>query len=297
METSFEQKSEQKMIATPSRTAELLRRHGLSAKKSLGQNFLVEQKIAEKIVAAADLQKSDFVVEIGPGLGALTQFLAQKAQNVAAVELDRRLAAVLRETLADSGNLRVIEADARKTDLDALAAEQGRDGYKLVANLPYYITTPLLMHFLENSRLWQVMVLMLQKEVAARIMAAPGGKDYGALSLAVQYHAKVEKVLTAPPAVFLPRPQVESVVIRLTPLPGKAVAVADERLLFSVIGAAFAQRRKTLLNSLCGSGLKDKPFWQSALSACGIEPARRGETLSLTEFALLAGHCHRESNP
>jgi len=296
METYFEkkeQKNTQKPIATPSRTAELLRSHGLSAKKSLGQNFLGEQKIAQKIVAAADLQKGDFVIEIGPGLGALTQYLMQSAQSVAAVELDGRLAALLRETLAGEGNLRVIEADARKTDLDALAQEQGREDFKLVANLPYYITTPLLMHFLENSRGWKVMVLMLQKEVAARIMAAPGGKDYGALSLAVQYRARVEKILTAPPAVFLPRPQVESVVIRLTPLPGKAVAVADEKLFFDLIGAAFAQRRKTLLNSLYASGLRDKPFWLGALAACGIEPARRGETLSLAEFARLAGYCHR----
>lgn len=285
-----------KPVATPSVTRQLMQTHSVSAKKSLGQNFIIEPQVIADIVAAAGCDKQDLVLEIGPGLGSLTQALSAAAGQVLALEIDQSLLAALAESLADCANVQLLHADAMEADLAGLLAVFAdradlRPGFMAVANLPYYITTPLLMRFLEQPQLpWRRLVFMVQKELAERMQAAPGGKDYGALSLAVQYRAAARLAFTVPPTVFLPRPNVASAVIVLERLPQPPVRLAPEaeQLFFAVIRAGFGQRRKTLLNSLsAGLGL-DKQQIGAALLAAGIEPGRRAETLSLVEFARLA---------
>ncbi|MDD4335511.1 MAG: 16S rRNA (adenine(1518)-N(6)/adenine(1519)-N(6))-dimethyltransferase RsmA [Desulfotomaculaceae bacterium] len=269
--------------------------HGISCRKSLGQNFLIDNNIIHKIIASAELTKSDLVVEIGPGLGALTTEIAHKAGKVIAVEVDRGLLAALSEILTGPQNVEMILGDALKTDFDRLVGkstggEYGSTGkkYKLMANLPYYITSPILMHLLLGRFNISIVVIMLQAEVAERLAAAPGSKAYGALSLAVQYFAKPEILFRVPRTVFYPKPGVDSAVVRLMVRPEPGAVVRDENMLFNVIRSAFGKRRKTLLNSLTGSALGiDRETCLSSLKKAGIDPGRRAETLSLAEFACL----------
>ncbi|CCO08579.1 16S rRNA (adenine(1518)-N(6)/adenine(1519)-N(6))-dimethyltransferase RsmA [Desulforamulus hydrothermalis] len=282
-------------LTSPSAVREIIRAHGFKVRKALGQNFLLDANIIEKIVQAAELSREDLVFEIGPGLGTLTRRLARSAGQVIAVELDTNLLPILAETLADFPNTRVVHGDALQADFDKLAGEyaggifgQPGRGYKLVANLPYYITTPLLMHLLTGGFNLQCLVVMMQKEVADRLLAPPGGKDYGSLSVAVQYYTVPEVVARVPKTVFFPAPEVDSAVVRLTRRAVPPVQVTSEALFFKVVRAAFGQRRKTLLNSLTGSGLAARENWLQVLAAAGIDPARRGETLTMQEFAALA---------
>lgn len=282
-------------LTSPTAVREIIRSHGFQVRKSLGQNFLLDANIIDRIARQANLTVEDLVFEIGPGLGVLTRRLAKEAGRVIAVELDQHLLPILAETLADYPNAQVVHGDALKVDFDRLAQEktagqfglQGK-GYKLVANLPYYITTPILMHLLTSGFNLDLMVVMMQREVAERLQASPGSKDYGSLSVAVQYYTVPEIVIRVPKTVFYPAPDVESAVVRLTRRTAPPVQVTSEEDFFRIVRASFGQRRKTLLNSLAGSGLASKEAWQRILAEAGIDPGRRGETLSIEEFATLA---------
>ncbi len=270
-------------------TAAVLKKHALVLKKRFGQNFLIDARVLERIVDAADVAKEDTVLEIGPGIGTLTQALADAAGRVVAVEIDRDLIPVLNETLAAYPNAEVVNEDILKYDIAALAAQAG-GRLKVVANLPYYITTPIIMRLLEDRTPAQSITVMIQKEVAERMAAGPGSKDYGALSLAVQYYAEPELVANVPPNCFIPRPAVSSVVIRLLLRTEPPVRTADPARMFSVIRAAFGQRRKTLVNSLANAGALHvtKEQVQQALRDLDLEENIRGEALSLSQFARLA---------
>lgn len=268
-------------IAKREVTLHILRAFGLHVSKRLGQNFLVDEAVVDAIVAAADVQAGDAVLEIGPGIGTLTQGLLEAGAKVVAVELDQRLVRVLGETLAGYDDLRVIHGDILKIDI---SREMATAPFKVIANLPYYITTPILMLLLEQRLPITSLVTMVQKEVAQRMVASPGGKDYGALSVAVQYYSAPEIVLTVPPRSFIPAPAVESAVIRCCVRERPPVELADEAAFFRVVKAAFAQRRKTLANALKAAGIDAA----TVLAAAGIDGSRRGETLSLAEFAAVA---------
>ena len=278
----------------------ILRKFNLYPSKSLGQNFLIDQGILKSIVQAAELTKEDVVLEIGPGLGSLTAELAGNAAMVVAVEIDRRFVPILKETLKDYENIHIINADILQIDI-AKELEKIRDvssktgdvssgRLKVVANLPYYITTPVIMKLLENGIKAKTMVFMVQKEVADRMKAAPGGKDYGALSVAVQYYSKPDVILEVPPHSFIPRPEVYSSVIRLELYDNPPVQLRDEALFFKLVKAAFGQRRKTLVNALNNAGYfgKDKEEIRGILEKTGIGEKQRGETLSLEQFAQLS---------
>nr|WP_277999053.1 16S rRNA (adenine(1518)-N(6)/adenine(1519)-N(6))-dimethyltransferase RsmA [Moorella sulfitireducens] len=262
-------------------------------RKSRGQNFLVDSNIVRKIAVAAGLGPDDIVIEIGPGLGALTQELLKQAGMVIAVEIDGDLISALEENLKDKDNLRLVAGDALKINFDELVARyKGEEGgrlptYKLVANLPYYITTPLLMHLLTGKFNITESVLMVQAEVGYRMLALPGSKDYGALSVAVQYYTEPAIIFKVPRTVFYPRPEVDSLVVKLTRRTDPPVQVEDEEFFFRVVRAAFNQRRKTLVNALGSLGL-DRPQLLNAVMAAGIDPRRRGETLSIEDFAVLS---------
>lgn len=278
-------------VSVPGNAKAILRKYGITAKKSLGQNFLVDANVLRNIVRIAELDKEKGVLEIGPGIGALTQHLAEAAGRVVAVEIDRRLLPVLDETLASCDNVTVIHGDVLKVDLAAIIRTHlaGMKAVSVVANLPYYVTTPILMALLEARLPLETIVVMVQKEVAERIAARPGSKAYGTLSIAVHYYCDAELAAVVPPAVFLPRPDVDSAVIRLRLLDKPRVEADDPAFLFEVVHAAFAQRRKTILNNLQARfGKEHKDALQAALRDAGIDPARRGETLSLPEFAGLA---------
>ena len=271
-------------IASREVTQHILKVFHLRASKKLGQNFLIDAAVVRGIVEAAELQEGERVLEIGPGIGTLTQGLAESGAQVTAVELDKKLPAVLAETLKGYENVRIVQGDILKTDIREL---MGDAPFKVAANLPYYITTPILMALLEQRLPIRKIVTMVQKEVAERMIAPPGSKTYGALSVAVQYYTAPEIVLDVPPKSFIPAPEVDSVVIACKVRGEPPVTVRDEKLFFRVVKAAFGQRRKTLSNALKGAGfLKDEV--QGALEQAGIEAARRGETLSLEEFAQLA---------
>lgn len=283
-------------VATPRRTKEIIQRHGFSFKKSLGQNFLIDQNILGKIVGAAELDKSKGALEIGPGIGALTEKLAQQAGRVAAVEIDQRLLPILEEVLEPYPQVHVIHGDVLKLDLHALFASEFKacEKVSVVANLPYYVTTPILMKLLEAGLPLENIVVMIQKEVAERMAAGPGGKEYGSLSIAVQYYSEPELVCIVPHSVFIPQPNVESAVIRLKVRSAPPVAVAEEAFFFEVVQAAFAQRRKTISNNLKSRFFpgEGRERLESLLAEAGIEPARRAETLSLEEFAKLSNTLH-----
>ena len=278
-------------LSNPQKTIEIIQKYGFTFRKKFGQNFLIDGHVLDRIVDAARITKEDCVVEIGPGIGTLTQYLAEAAGRVVAVEIDRMLIPILGETLADYPNVTVLHQDILKTDLAAVAREyNGGRPLKIAANLPYYITTPIIMDLLEARVPVSTMTVMVQKEVGERMMAGPGTKDYGALSLAVQYYAEPYLAANVPPNCFMPRPKVASAVMHLTLREQPPVEVPDEKLLFRVIRAAFGQRRKTLANALTNAATL--PFTKEQVSAAleqaGLPAAVRGEALDLPAFAKLA---------
>lgn len=286
-----------KDIATPMRTKEVLEKYGFSFKKSLGQNFLIDTNILHNIVAEADLTKEKGAVEIGPGIGALTEQLGRAAGKVMAIEIDQRLLPILADTLSPYENIEVVHGDVLELDLKALLAEKmaGVEKISVVANLPYYVTTPILMKLLEERLPLENIVVMIQKEVAERIAAKPGTKDYGSLSVAAQFYAETEVAMIVPASVFIPRPNVDSAVIRLKVRDRPPVEVDDQDMFFRVVRSSFAQRRKTLLNNLM-NGLfrkEQKDEVIQMLADIQIDPTRRGETLSIEEFARLANESLR----
>ena len=278
-------------LGNPKNTIAVLQKYQFNFQKKFGQNFLIDTGILEEIIEAAQITKDDFVLEIGPGIGTMTQYLAEAAREVAAVEIDKTLLPILDDTLKDWDNVTVINNDILKVDIRQLALEknQGRP-IKVVANLPYYITTPIIMGLFESHVPIDSITIMVQKEVADRMQEGPGSKEYGALSLAVQYYAKPEIVVNVPPSCFMPQPKVGSAVIRLTRHSEPPVTVKSEKLLFQVIRASFNQRRKTLANGLANYGAFGLP--KEELQACieelGVPVNIRGETLSLEQFAQLS---------
>jgi len=278
-------------LGNPQNTIEILKKYDFSFQKKYGQNFLIDTHVLDKIIRAAEITADDFVLEIGPGIGTMTQYLAEAAREVAVVEIDDKLIPILEETLKEYENVTIIHGDILKVDIEALTREknQGRP-VKVVANLPYYITTPIIMGLLEGGVPVDSITVMVQKEVADRMKVGPGTKDYGALSLAVQYYARPEIVANVPPNCFIPRPKVGSAVIRLTRHQTPPVQVRDEEFLFRVIRASFNQRRKTLVNSLNNSPELQltKEQITLALEQMGLPAAVRGETLTLAQFARLA---------
>ncbi|NRD77460.1 16S rRNA (adenine(1518)-N(6)/adenine(1519)-N(6))-dimethyltransferase RsmA [Bacillus sp. BRMEA1] len=287
-----------KDIATPVRTRDILEKYGFSFKKSLGQNFLIDTNILKKIVSFANLTEKSGAIEIGPGIGALTEQLARASKKVTAFEIDQRLLPILEDTLSPYSNVKIIHQDVLKADVNAVLAEEmaGIEDVMVVANLPYYVTTPIIIKLLEDKLPIRGIVCMLQKEVADRISANPGTKDYGSLSIAIQYYTEAETVMIVPKTVFVPQPNVDSAVIRLTLRERPAVSVKDETFFFKVTKAAFAQRRKTLLNNLTSqlpNGKEKKEDIITSLTASGIEPSRRGETLSLAEFGRLSDELYK----
>ena len=278
-------------LGNPQNTIDVLRRHQFTFQKKFGQNFLIDPRVLEKIIRAAQVGRDDFVLEIGPGIGTMTQYLAEAAREVAAVEIDDKLIPILEETLKGYDNVTIIHGDILKVDVEKLVQEknQGRP-VKVVANLPYYITTPIIMGLFESHVPLDSITIMVQKEVADRMRVGPGTKDYGALSLAVQYYARPEIVANVPPNCFIPRPAVGSAVIRLTRHEAPPVQVQDEQLMFRLIRGAFNQRRKTLVNALRnapGLGLSREEA-EAALARLGLPLNIRGEALTLEQFAGLA---------
>lgn len=278
-----------KRLSSHSATMDLVKRHGFKFTKSLGQNFLIDDNIVDKIVAGAGIGPSDKIIEVGPGIGTLTREMASRAEALMAVEIDKNLIPILADTLGDFENVKIVNEDIIKADIRGLIDENLDGGpVKLVANLPYYITTPIIMRFLEEDINVTDIVVMVQKEVAERMNAQPGGKDFGALSVAVQFYCDTEIVAKVPRHLFVPQPNVDSIVIALRVRPERKYRVDSEDLFFKVVKAAFGQRRKTLLNSIASMGNLSKDMVKEALEEAGIDPKRRGETLSLDEFANLS---------
>ncbi len=278
-------------LSNPQKTIEIIKKYNFNFQKKFGQNFLIDAHVLQKIIAGAGVTKEDMVVEIGPGIGTMTQYLAESAGTVVAVEIDKNLLPILEETLADYDNVTVINEDILKLDIQKLVDEHnGGKPIKVVANLPYYITTPIIMGLFESHVPLENMTVMVQKEVAARMRSGPGTKDYGALSLAVQYYADPYVVANVPCNCFMPRPNVDSAVIRLTKHEKPPVYVEDETLMFKMIRAAFNQRRKTLVNALNNSPeiQADKELIQTVLIQAGLLPTVRGEALTLDQFADIA---------
>lgn len=273
-------------LSNPKVTIEIIQKYNFAFQKRFGQNFLIDGHVIEKIIRAAEITKDDVVLEIGPGIGTMTQYLAEAAGEVFAVEIDKNLLPILAETLAEYDNVTVVNEDILKVDIAALT---GGRPVKVVANLPYYITTPIIMGLFENHVPVDSITVMVQKEVADRMQTGPGSKDYGALSLAVQYYAEPYIVANVPPNCFMPRPKVGSAVIRLTRHEVMPVETKDEKLMFSIIRASFNQRRKTLANGLKNSELLhfSKEEIEAAITACGWPLTIRGEALNLQEFARL----------
>lgn len=278
-------------LGNPTGTIEILKKYNFNFQKRFGQNFLIDSHILEKIVESAEITKEDCVLEIGPGIGTMTQYLAESAGQVIAVEIDKSLIPILEDTLSPYDNVTVINEDILKVDIQKLVEEQNAGKpIKVVANLPYYITTPIIMGLFESHVPLDSITIMVQKEVADRMQVGPGTKDYGALSLAVQYYAKPEIVANVPPNCFIPRPNVGSAVIRLTRYEEPPVKVKDEKKMFSLIRASFNQRRKTLVNGLGNAGLPGitKESASAALEQMGLSPTVRGEALTLEQFAQLS---------
>lgn len=278
-------------LGIPQNTIEVLQKYHFHFQKKFGQNFLIDPTVLNKIIAAAQITKEDCVLEIGPGIGTMTQYLAEAAGEVVAVEIDRNLIPVLEDTLSEYENITVINDDILKVDINRLVTEKnGGRPIKVVANLPYYITTPIIMGLFECNVPLKSITIMVQKEVAERMQVGPGTKDYGALSLAVQYYAKPEIVANVPPNCFIPRPNVGSAVIRLTRHEEPPVKVQDENKMFALIRASFNQRRKTLLNGLANASelQLSKERIAEALEEMQLSPTVRGETLTLEQFARLS---------
>ena len=278
-------------LGNPKNTIEIIQKYQFAFQKKFGQNFLIDTHVLDKIISAAHITKADMVLEIGPGIGTMTQYLAEAAGKVIAVEIDKNLIPILSDTLSEYQNVRIINEDVLKLDLRKLADEEnGGKAIKVVANLPYYITTPIIMGLFENQVPIDSITIMVQKEVADRMQVGPGTKDYGALSLAVQYYAKPKIVANVPPNCFMPRPKVGSAVIRLERYEKPPVEVKNEKLMFRIIRASFNQRRKTLVNGLKNS--PEIPFSkeqiEEALGMCGLSLNIRGEALTLEQFAQLA---------
>lgn len=281
-------------LYTPSTIMEIQKKYNLRPSKSLGQNFLADQNIINGMIEKSDIKKTDLVLEIGPGIGTLTEALCQSGGLVLAVEIDRKMIPILDETLRDYPNKVIIHDDILKTDIHQLIKDiRLPDGtfptaLKVVANLPYYITTPILMKILEDRIPATSLTMMMQKEVANRLTAKPGTKEYGAITLAVQYYSEASKIIQVPRDVFIPRPNVDSTVVLFKVRQGPPVSIKDETLMFALIKGGFGMRRKTLLNSLVGVADMTKDQVGLALRGAGIDEKRRGETLSLEEFAQLA---------
>jgi len=280
-------------LYAPSTIQAIKERHNFQLSKSLGQNFITDKSVIERIVEGSDVGKDDLVIEIGPGIGVLTAEAAESAAKVVAIEIDKKLIPILAETLAEYDNIRVINQDILKTDINEIIREEREagsftGGVKIMGNLPYYITTPIIMGILEKGVEADSITIMMQKEVADRIKAAPGGKIYGAISAAVQYYCEVEQVASVPKEVFVPRPKVDSAVLKLSIRKERPVDLIDEKSFFACIKAGFGQRRKTLLNSLTGVNGLPKEDIKEILEAAGVDPARRAETLDINEFAAIA---------
>lgn len=280
-------------LYAPSTIQAIKERHNFQLSKSLGQNFITDKSVIERIVEGSDVTEEDLVIEIGPGIGVLTAEAAETAAKVVAIEIDKKLIPILGETLADYDNIRVINQDILKTDINEIIREERESGsftggVKIMGNLPYYITTPIIMGILEKGVGADSITIMMQKEVADRIKSSPGGKIYGAISVAVQYYCEVEQVASVPKEVFVPRPKVDSAVLKLTIRKERPVDLIDERSFFACIKAGFGQRRKTLLNSLTGVNGLGKEDIKEVLENAGVDAARRAETLDITEFAAIA---------
>ena len=278
-------------LSSPKKTIEIIQKYNFDFQKKFGQNFLIDSHVLEKIIDAANITKDDFVLEIGPGIGTMTQYLSEHASEVMAVEIDHNLIPILKETLAGYDNVEVLNEDILKVDIGKIEEKknQGRP-IKVVANLPYYITTPIIMGLFEKNVPMDSLTVMVQKEVAQRMQAGPGTKDYGALSLAVQFYAEPYIVANVPPNCFMPRPKVGSAVICLTRYKDMPVKVKNEQLMFSIIRASFNQRRKTLQNGINNSSTLhfSKEQVVDALDKMGLSPKIRGEALSLEQFARLS---------
>ncbi|MBQ3515393.1 MAG: 16S rRNA (adenine(1518)-N(6)/adenine(1519)-N(6))-dimethyltransferase RsmA [Lachnospiraceae bacterium] len=278
-------------LSNPQKTIEVIKKYQFNFQKKFGQNFLIDERVIDKIIAAAEITKEDCVLEIGPGIGTLTQMLAEHARQVIAVEIDKNLIPVLEDTLKDYDNIMILNQDILKVDINELV-EKYNEGkpIKVVANLPYYITTPIIMGLFESHVPLESVTVMVQKEVAQRMQEGPNCKEYGALSLAVQYYAKPYLVANVPPNCFMPRPNVGSAVIRLTRWEQCPVQVEDEKFMFALIRAAFNQRRKTLVNAVNNAKELEviKEQMTAALNELGYSPTLRGEALSLQEFATLS---------
>ncbi len=287
-----------KDIATPSRTKEILAKYDFFFKKNYGQNFLIDTNILENIVSYADLTEESCAIEIGPGIGALTEQIAKRAKKVLAFEIDNRLIPILKDTLSPYDNIQIINEDVLKADVEKAIEEYlpNEKDIMVVANLPYYVTTPIIMKLLTEGLPIRGIVCMLQKEVADRISAKPGTKDYGSLSIAIQFYTHASTVMTVPRTVFMPQPNVDSAVIKLIKRNQPAAEVIDETFFFEVVRASFAQRRKTLNNNLLNNLpllKKDKSKLEACLDSAGIEGTRRGETLSVQEFATLSNSLYK----
>ena len=284
--------SDHQDIATPSRTNEILKKYQLKTKKSLGQNFIIDTNILRNIVDAGNVDEETTVIEIGPGIGALTEQIAKKAKEVFAFEIDGRLIPVLEDTLSPYSNITVFHEDILKVDFEKFQAEYLGDASRIIviANLPYYITTPIVMHLIESNLPIEEMILMMQKEVAHRLEAKPSTKEYGSLSIAIQAYMDVDIVFTVPRTVFMPQPNIDSAIVRLKTLEVSPLNVKDEKLFFNMMRASFGQRRKTIWNNL-RRVLNDKekePLLREAFEISGIDPSRRGESLAIDEFSALA---------
>ncbi len=278
-------------LGIPKNTIEVLQKYNFSFQKKFGQNFLIDTHILERIIQEAEINENDMVLEIGPGIGTMTQYLCENAREVIAVEIDKALIPILSDTLSEYNNVTIINEDILKVDINELVKERnGGKPIKVVANLPYYITTPIIMGLFEKKVNVESITVMVQKEVAQRMQAGPGTKDYGALSLAVQYYAEPEIVSNVPPNCFMPRPNVSSAVIRLKLHDKPVISVKSEEMLFKIIRASFAQRRKTLMNSINNSGELNftKEQVASALNQMGLPQTIRGEALTLEQFAKLS---------
>ena len=281
-------------LYAPSTIKDIKERYGFKLSKNLGQNFLTDKNIIDRIIESAEIGPDDLVIEIGPGIGVITREAAETARKVIAVEIDKNLIPILKETLSDVDNVEIVNQDILKTDVNQLIASLGDSisGVKIIGNLPYYITTPIIMKLLEDGVKANSITVMMQKEVADRIKAFPGSKAYGALSVAVQYYCTVEAVVNVPKEVFVPQPKVDSTVLRLNIREEAPVKLLNREIFLRCVKAGFGQRRKTLLNSLMGIEGITKEGVKAALEAAGIDPSRRAETLDLEEFAKLSNEVY-----